>query len=315
MKRGLVFTIGVFMALMAGAMNVEAKRFGGGLSFGKQSPNVVRQATPPVKPAQPTQAAPQNAPQASPAAATAANAAARKPGLFGGRFGGMLTGLAAGLGLVWLASALGLSEAFGQVLLIALFAMLALMLFRGLARGFRKQLMRPSYAFQGANVGTMPSYFPGNVGNDASARPWEQGSMIGADVQSGWSIPAGFDVESFLKVAKSNFIHLQAAWDQADMKTLRAMMTDEMVTEISVQLAEREQLMGGEVNLTDVQMLQAQLLGIEDLGGEYMASVEFSGMIREDRMSGPSPFREVWNMTKPKDGSRGWLVAGVQALQ
>ena len=45
-----------------------------------------------------------------------------------------------------------------------------------------------------------------------------------------------------------------------------------------------------------------------------MASVEFSGMIREEPSAGPSPFREVWNMTKPKSGG-GWLVAGVQALQ
>ena len=46
-----------------------------------------------------------------------------------------------------------------------------------------------------------------------------------------------------------------------------------------------------------------------------MASVEFSGMIREEPGAGPSPFREVWNMTKPKAGGSGWLVAGVQALQ
>jgi predicted lipid-binding transport protein (Tim44 family) len=46
-----------------------------------------------------------------------------------------------------------------------------------------------------------------------------------------------------------------------------------------------------------------------------MASVEFSGMIREDMSSGPSPFREVWNMTRPVSGGSGWLVAGVQALQ
>ena len=59
----------------------------------------------------------------------------------------------------------------------------------------------------------------------------------------------------------------------------------------------------------------AKLLGIEELPDVYMASVEFSGMIREDASAGPSPFREVWNMTKPVSGSGGWLVAGVQALQ
>jgi predicted lipid-binding transport protein (Tim44 family) len=62
-------------------------------------------------------------------------------------------------------------------------------------------------------------------------------------------------------------------------------------------------------------MLDAQMLGIEEVGSSYMASIEFSGLIREDAAAGPTPFREVWNMTKPKDGSLGWLVAGVQALQ
>jgi predicted lipid-binding transport protein (Tim44 family) len=93
------------------------------------------------------------------------------------------------------------------------------------------------------------------------------------------------------------------------------MMTDTMLQEIQSQLAEREVHTGGPVNLTDVVMIEAQLLGIEDTGADYMASVEFSGMIREEPSAGPSPFREVWNMTKSKTGNSGWLVAGVQALQ
>ena len=68
-------------------------------------------------------------------------------------------------------------------------------------------------------------------------------------------------------------------------------------------------------NKTDVVMLEATLLGIEELATEYMASIEFSGMIREEPSASPSPFREVWNMTKSKSGGAGWLVAGVQALQ
>ena len=72
---------------------------------------------------------------------------------------------------------------------------------------------------------------------------------------------------------------------------------------------------GTSQNQTDVVMIEAHLLGIEEQADEYMASVEFSGMIREEQSAGPSPFREVWNMTKPRSGSTGWLVAGVQALQ
>ena len=92
-------------------------------------------------------------------------------------------------------------------------------------------------------------------------------------------------------------------------------MTDQMLEQIKVQLADRESHTGGGSNKTDVVMLNAQLLGIEELSDAYLASVEFSGMIREDVSAGASPFREVWNMTKPKSGGSGWLVAGVQALQ
>ena len=141
--------------------------------------------------------------------------------------------------------------------------------------------------------------------------------MIGSGLggSQSWGVPAGFDTEGFLKSAKANFVTLQAAWDKSDINALRVMMTDTMLKEIQAQLAEREVHTGGPVNLTDVVMIDAQLLGIEDLGDDYMVSVEFSGMIREEPSSGPSPFREVWNMTKPKSGHSGWLVAGVQALQ
>jgi predicted lipid-binding transport protein (Tim44 family) len=141
--------------------------------------------------------------------------------------------------------------------------------------------------------------------------------MIGSGLagSQNWGIPAGFDSEGFLKSAKENFISLQAAWDKSDINALRVMMTDVMLKEIQAQLAERETHSGGPVNLTDVVMIDAQLLGIEDMGDAYMASVEFSGMIREESSAGPSPFREVWNMTKAKSGNSGWLVAGVQALQ
>jgi predicted lipid-binding transport protein (Tim44 family) len=195
------------------------------------------------------------------------------------------------------------------------------------------------FAFQGAapagagNVDSAPvarQYNPEKVGNDASARPWEQNhqpaalsSGSGSGVQIGsalagsqnWGVPEGFDTEGFLTAAKRNFVTLQSAWDRSDIASLRAMMTDEMLSEIRSQLSEREAQRPGQPNQTDVVMIDAQLLGIEDLGNDYMASVEFSGMIREDASAGPTPFREVWNMTKPKSGSSGWLVAGVQALQ
>jgi predicted lipid-binding transport protein (Tim44 family) len=320
-----VWTVALSLVLALGAIDAEAKRLGGGKSIGKQSSNVTQREAAPT-PAAPAQSV--TAPtKPAPAAPAAPAPAPRKP------WGAMLGGLAAGLGLAWLASSLGLGEAFGQFMVVALLALLAMMVFGWIMRSRRPAATAAApYAFQGAGAGGVltpkPAYRPENVGNDASARPFERsaqmglesapaaaGIVIGSALNRGWSVPAGFDAEGFIKTAKSNFILLQAAWDQADMATLRSMMTDEMLAEISAQLTEREQHTGGAVNLTEVQMLQAQLLGIEEMGGDYMASVEFSGMVREEPQSGPSPFREVWNMTKPRDGSRGWLVAGVQALQ
>jgi len=252
----------------------------------------------------------------------------------------MLGGLAAGLGLAWLASSLGLGEAFGNILMALLIGVAVLAVIGMILRARRGGAAQTGgLAYQGAgasaeNPATFKQYSPSNVGNDASARPWEgqntrfdssaasqsTGSMIGSGIGSGlsgsqtWGIPAGFDVDSFVTAAKRNFVTLQDAWDRSDISALRSMMTDAMVVEIRNQLSEREAQFPGQPNKTEVVMLDAQLLGIEEQADAYLASVEFNGMIREDAASGPSPFREVWNMTKSKQGG-GWLVAGVQALQ
>ncbi len=313
-------------------LDADARRMGGGKSIGKQSSNVTqREAAPPAAPAAPMQQNAANSAAPKPAAApNAAAGAPKKP------WGAMLGGLAAGLGLAWLANSLGLGAAFGNFLLIALLA-LVVMVVIGMVMRARKpaasQAASSPFAFQGAGAPApvdvqMPrQYNPEKVGNDASARPWEQfsaspqqggGSMIGSALagSQNWGVPADFDAEGFLAAAKRNFTTLQAAWDRSDIATLRSMMTDGMLDEIRAQLAEREAQRAGEhPNHTEVVILEAQLLGIEDLGDAYMASVEFSGMIREEPSAGPSPFREVWNMTKPKSGHSGWLVAGVQALQ
>ena len=322
------------MALVS--VQADAARMGGGKSMGRQSNNVTQREA-----ASPTPGAPaQNATNAAarPGAAAPAAAAAKRP------WGAMLGGLAAGLGLAWLANSLGLGAAFGNILLIGLLVLAGIVIWRVIASRSRPATSRQGgFAFQGAggasNASEPAQYSPGNVGNDASARPWERqsasfdaapaasggssmagaagGSMIGSALvgAQSWGVPAGFDTDGFLTAAKRNFVTLQDAWDRNDISTLRSMMTDSMVGEIQSQLAERETHTGSQPNKTDVVMLDAKLLGIEEAPDAYLASVEFSGMIREDASTGPSPFREVWNMTKPKNGSVGWLVAGVQALQ
>jgi predicted lipid-binding transport protein (Tim44 family) len=341
-----LWTTILICALTFSTLNAEAaRRMGGGGSVGKQSSNVTQKNAAPAAPAQNATNSAAAKPAAAPAAAPAV--APKKP------WGAMLGGLAAGLGLAWLANSLGLGGMLGgiaQALMFGLlaFGVIALVMYFVRSRGKKSAVNAfnsgSPYAMQGAGSASPTdaiaprSYSPQNVGNDSSARPWEGNatafdgsaagqagkSMIGSGLQASdnatglsgsqsWGVPADFDTAGFLIAAKRNFVTLQDAWDKSDIAALKAMMTDEMAGEIKAQLAERG-VQAGVVNKTDVVMLDAQLLGIEEMATEYMASVEFSGMIREEESVGPAPFREVWNMTKAKQGG-GWLVAGVQALQ
>ncbi len=324
-----IWTVLLLVALtMFSAYAEAARRLGGGKSIGQQSSNVAQREATPKAPDTPAPTTVNAAPKS--ANPTVAAVAPKRP------WGSMMGGLAAGLGLAWLAHALGMGESLGAVLILVLMLVLALM---AVAWFVRRRSAAASHsarplAFQGAggNMAFAESkpYRPENVGNDASARPWERSSMAfevvtaaGAPAAVGtapmgaqaWAVPQDFDSDGFLAAAKTNFVALQVAWDQSNIPALRAMMTDAMLKEIQVQLAERESQAGGSPNRTDVVMLEARLLGIEETPVEYLASVEFSGMIREEPSAGPRPFREGWNISKPVQGNRRWLVAGVQALQ
>jgi predicted lipid-binding transport protein (Tim44 family) len=261
----------VLVAMLAFAhADADARRLGGGKSVGKQSSNVTQResATPPATPGAPAQNA-TNAAAAKPAApgaAPAAAAPAKKP------WGAMLGGLASALGLARMAQSVGMGAGFANFLMIALLAVAAFAIFKMVMRsrnGGGASNGGAPFAFQGAGAGAgaatpaaaqvPPQYSPNNVGNDASARPWERSSMAfdasraaqqggaGAGVVIGsglsgsqnWGVPADFDTDGFLSAAKRNFVTLQAAWDRSDIATLRSMMTDGMLEEIRTQLTVR----------------------------------------------------------------------------
>ena len=125
-----------------------------------------------------------------------------------------------------------------------------------------------------------------------------------------WGVPADFDTAAFLRHAKSSFIRMQAAWDKADVNDLREFTTPEVFAELKMQIQER----GASADFTDVVSIDAELLGIETIGNDYLASVKFTGMIKSAPDAPAEPFAEVWNMSKPLDGSTGWVLAGIQQL-
>ena len=284
--------LAVFVSIMALGLSLgdaEAARLGGGRSVGMQ-----RQAVAP-KPAAPAQ---QAAPAPSNPAAGAPAAAPKRNWL------GPLAGLAAGIGLAALFSHFGLGEGMGNMLMIALLVMagffLVKLLFRRSGTSVTPAPAPMQYAGSGAN-----SMAPPPVQADTYA-----GSAAPVAVAPAQSIPEGFDSEGFLRVAKLNFVRLQAANDARNLDDIREFVTPEMYAEIKIQIDER----GNASQQTDVVTLNAELIEVTTEANRHIASVRFSGMIREEAGAAAVPFNELWHLSKPNDGSKGWAIAGIQQI-
>jgi len=113
-----------------------------------------------------------------------------------------------------------------------------------------------------------------------------------------------------LRLARLSFVQLQAAWDRGDLQVLGALTTGPLLADLRDQLACR----GPGPNRTEVVSLEARLLGLEELHEAFVASVEFSGLIRERVDDGAEPFRELWLLANVKSAGRGWQLAQVQSL-
>ena len=100
---------------------------------------------------------------------------------------------------------------------------------------------------------------------------------------------------------------MQAAYDSGDRATLSELMTPEMYAEVARELDTR-----AAHTPTEVVTLVADLVEVTTEGGSHWASVRYSGMLKEDGEPVPKPIDEAWNLTKPVDGSTGWLLAGIQ---
>lgn len=285
MKKLLTIAVAAFIGLGMLAQDAEARRLGGGGSFG------MSRSTAPVQKAAPAPTTPANAAPAPAPSAAAAPAAAKPAGA--SRWLGPIAGLAAGLGIAALLSHFGLGEGVANFLMIMLLVMAAVFVFRLL---FRKS--QPSQHASLAGAGSTPLRF------EPMSAPVGGGSAATADV------PADFDTEGFLRQAKLSFIRLQAANDSGNLDDLKQFLAPEVFAEIQLQYEAR----GKTTQETDVQHLDADLLEVVTEGNQHIASVRFAGTIREDR-GAPAAFAEVWHLVKPVSGERGWQVAGIQQIQ
>ena len=312
MKKSLSLLAMVFaLGLSTVAMDAEAaRRMGGGKSLGMQ-----RDATPAKAPT----ATPAQTPSAAPGAATAAPAAAAAASSRS-KWMGPIAGLAAGIGLMALASHLGFGEGLANMLMIGLMIMAVLavvgMVMRKRAAAQAGSSGGMAYAGAGAAGGSQQTpAFKAAMPAAAYTGTASGGSMIGAGIganaASGNRIPADFDVASFVRNAKVNFIRLQAANDAGNLDDLRQFTTPEMFAELKMDLADR----GAAEQHTDVVRIDGDVIDVEENADGYVVSVRFTGETREGDSAATETFDEIWHLSKPRQGSGGWLLAGIQQMQ
>jgi len=274
MKRFLMLLTIALTSASLFAATAEAKRFGGGSSFGKQRTM-----------------APQQAQKAAAPAPTAAPAPA------GNKWLGPLAGLAigAGLGAMFAGGLGGLGGAMGGILMALAAAALVMFL---IAKFRKPQPMQ--YAGAGAPYGNPEPVQQPLAGGSAAP--------VAASAAHAGNIPADFPVESFLRSAKTSFIRLQAANDRKDLNDIREYTTPEMFAEISMQMQER----GDAPQKTDVVAISGELLEVANEGDQAIASVRFTGQLRENN-GAPEGVDEIWHVQKNlRDDKSVWLLAGIQ---
>lgn len=122
--------------------------------------------------------------------------------------------------------------------------------------------------------------------------------------------PAHPDDERLLGELGRRFVELQAAWDACDVAALREMTTEPMLRELCLQFPAPSE----RPNFTQVLTLQVEMVGFDRFPSVCVASVVFSGLMRETAESGASPFRELWMLTRSNADGAAWRLARQQTL-
>ena len=313
-KIGILATLFLSLTLlMTGIQEAQAKRFGGGSSFGSRPSYSApyKRSTTPGASSQPARSASQQQ-------AANQNQAARQGLASRGGLMGMLGGLALGglLGSLFFGGAFE-NFNFMDILVFAGIAFLVMRLFAARAKQKhpaantaygRNNYSEPDNASDFDNApqsGSNASGFNTDLlfGNKTTAN---NAAAVGADFQ----IPADFDQAGFLAGAESAYRYLQASWDNADLAAIRGLTTDKVFAEIQDQLRASDTS-----NKTDVLKVNPELLEVREVGSELEAVVLFDCLLREDD-GDTVQVREVWHFIKSVNSKQTkWFLDGIQQLE
>ncbi|HAS6164473.1 TPA: Tim44 domain-containing protein [Vibrio vulnificus] len=288
MKR-LLSIVALLMVSVIATPIAEAKKMGGGKSFGKS----YKTAPAPKQQQQNTNniGKEQTAKQSS------------KKGLMGGILGGLLAGglLAAFFG--------GAFEGiqFMDILIIGLIAFVIFKLMRGLLAS--KQGSMNQHRQQPAFGGQAPKFEQSNVHNfEQSPNTPTGGFGFGAQSDVPHNYPPGFDQVAFVNGAREHYRILQGAWNHNQLETIEEYVSPSLFEDLK---AERAKLDGEQH--TDVMYVDAQIVRADYDASTAHLSLQFSGRYRDAVEGIEEDITDIWhlerNLTAP---NAPWMIVGIQ---
>ncbi len=289
MKR--IFSIvALLMFTVAVTPIAEAKKFGGGKSFGKSyktapAPKQQQQNTNTIGKEQ-----------------TAKSSS--KKGLMGGLLGGLLAGglLAAFFG--------GAFEGiqFMDILIIGLIAFLIFKLMRGLLGA--KQGSMNQHRHQPAFGGNSAKFEQPNTQNFEQQPNANTSGFGGFGAQSDvpHNYPPGFDQAGFVNGAREHYRILQGAWNHNQLDTIEEYVSPSLLEDLK---AERAKLDGEQH--TDVMYVDAEIVRADHNSDKAELSLQFSGRYRDAVEGIEEDITDIWHLERDLTVPNApWLIVGIQ---
>lgn len=287
MKR--IFSIvALLMFTVAVTPIAEAKKFGGGKSFGKS----YKTAPAPKQQQQNTNTIGKDQ-TAKPSS---------KKGLMGGLLGGLLAGglLAAFFG--------GAFEGiqFMDILIIGLIAFLIFKLMRGMLGA--KQGSMNQHRHQPAFGGNSSKFEQPNTQNFEQQPNAGGFGGFGAQTEIPHNYPPGFDQAGFVNGAREHYRILQGAWNHNQLDTIEEYVSPSLLDDLK---AERAKLDGEQH--TDVMYVDAEIVRADYNANKAELSLQFSGRYRDAVEGIEEDITDIWHLERDLTVPNApWLIVGIQ---
>ncbi|NVD06985.1 DUF1517 domain-containing protein [Vibrio sp. JPW-9-11-11] len=291
MKR-LFSLVALLMVSVAITPIAEAKKFGGGKSFGKS----FKTAPAPKQQQQNTNTVGKDQ--------TTTKTQSSKKGLMGGLLGGLLAGglLAAFFG--------GAFEGiqFMDILIMGLIAFVIFKLMRGMLGS--KQGSMNQHRQQPAFGGNATKFEQPNVHNFEQQQPGAQsgGFGFGAQTDVPHNYPPGFDQVAFINGSREHYRVLQGAWNHNQLDTIEEYVSPSLFEDLK---SERAKLDGEQH--TDVMYVDAEIVRADYDASKAQLSLQFSGRYRDAVEGIEENIEDVWHLERDLTVPNApWLIVGIQ---